>query len=308
MTSSHVSEHRGSALQAEVRGDLGPWDRAMDIEDTPTWKALFGGDGLQTYAVLDGAALPGLPEILITSGLDHDCLFRGAARAELGDSGPWLVALSGQHALTRALLSEGDPPTGLWGRSGFFLRSSAGVDTLVAHLRHFTRVKDAQGKWYFFRFWEPDFVPAYLGAFTLQEQAAFFGNGMINRVIALGHVGHVIPFHPIDQTAQAARQVTLGPAVQAALSQVAEARFRQRTITHTEQKHSLERASVARLYQAIYTLPMRSRDAIEILIDLAASVPDGLLDPRVASALEQSNGAPDLVRAMRVRNALENQG
>lgn len=43
---------------------------------------------MRTYAILDAAKVFGLAETLAASGLDHRCLFKGAAFAELKDVAP----------------------------------------------------------------------------------------------------------------------------------------------------------------------------------------------------------------------------
>lgn len=45
-------------------------------------EALFGqleDRASDSFAVLDGASVDGLPELLNASGMDHECLFRGQA-------------------------------------------------------------------------------------------------------------------------------------------------------------------------------------------------------------------------------------
>ncbi|WP_179381730.1 DUF4123 domain-containing protein [Jannaschia marina] len=111
---------------------------------------------LHTYAVLDAARVPGLPEMLDGSGLDHACLFQGQAASELRDVAPWLVRLEESHGLTRALFTRGDGPNHLWDKEpGIFLRSQEALDAVRKHLRKFTKVRDEDGRWYYARFWEP---------------------------------------------------------------------------------------------------------------------------------------------------------
>lgn len=60
---------------------------------------LFGSlaDGCETvlgcFAILDGAKIGNLPEVLTASGLPHRCLFQGDAFDTLGDAAPWIVQL-----------------------------------------------------------------------------------------------------------------------------------------------------------------------------------------------------------------------
>ncbi len=111
---------------------------------------------LGSYAILDAAKLANLPETLDSSGLRHRCLFKGAALRDWGHVAPWLVALEPGHRLTRHLFTGGDSGLGLWElAAAMYLRSGARLDELWRHLRKFTRIEDADGRWIYFRFWEP---------------------------------------------------------------------------------------------------------------------------------------------------------
>ncbi|MDO5606533.1 MAG: DUF4123 domain-containing protein [Paracoccus sp. (in: a-proteobacteria)] len=107
-----------------------------------------------TYAVLDAAKIANLPEELENGGLPHLCLFRGAAQQEWGHVAPWLVALTPEARLTRRLFTD-KPYFGLWpAAAAMFVRSDLGLDALWRHFRRFTRIRDGQQRWLFFRFWE----------------------------------------------------------------------------------------------------------------------------------------------------------
>ncbi|MEL7219521.1 MAG: DUF4123 domain-containing protein [Pseudomonadota bacterium] len=111
---------------------------------------------LHTYALLDAAKVPGLPEMLETSGLDHACLFQGTAAEELRDVAPWIVRLHEYHKFTRNVFTSGNAPWDMWDKEpGILLRSRGSLADLRKHLRKFTRVKDETGKWYYVRFYDP---------------------------------------------------------------------------------------------------------------------------------------------------------
>lgn len=108
----------------------------------------------RTYAILDAAICTALPEMLETSDLVHRCLFTGAALEDNGAAAPWLVALEPQHRLTRMLISTTDRPGGMWDLApGIIIKSSLDFAALWSHCRKFTRIRDAEGKWLFYRFW-----------------------------------------------------------------------------------------------------------------------------------------------------------
>lgn len=111
---------------------------------------------LLTYAILDAAKISGLPELLDASGLEHRCLFKGNAYDELKDVAPWIVQIEDGNSFTRNLFTLSDAVWHLWdSEPGIYIRSRGTLDEMWAHFRKFTRVKDEDGKWFYFRFWEP---------------------------------------------------------------------------------------------------------------------------------------------------------
>ena len=114
-----------------------------------------GNRNPHTFAVLDGASVKNLPDLLSASGLEHACLFKNKAAEALRDVAPWLVKLERESRFTTRLFTAGDAPWHLWGKiRGTFLRSEASCSELSGHLRKFTRLPDEQGKWYYFRYWD----------------------------------------------------------------------------------------------------------------------------------------------------------
>ncbi|SFI92647.1 DUF4123 domain-containing protein [Jannaschia pohangensis] len=140
-------------------GVAAPLTVPASLQDT-----LFGQDKLaigsailplHTYVILDAAKVPGLPEILETSGLGHACLFQGTAAEELRDVAPWIVCLEEGHSFTRSLFTAGDGPSQHWdAEPGIFLKSLESLEEVRRHLRKFTRVRDGHDRWIYFRFWE----------------------------------------------------------------------------------------------------------------------------------------------------------
>ena len=108
----------------------------------------------RSYAILDAAAHPALPEFLETSDLTHACFFTGAAFKETGEAAPWLVELKPDHRLTRMLISASDRPGGLWDQDpGIIIKSNLEFDALWSHCRKFTRIQDSGGQWLYYRYW-----------------------------------------------------------------------------------------------------------------------------------------------------------
>ncbi|EPX80265.1 DUF4123 domain-containing protein [Litoreibacter arenae] len=112
---------------------------------------------LHTYAVLDAAKVTNLPEMLDASGLEHRCLFKGDAYDELKDVAPWIARLEEGNRFTRNLFTRSDVPWHMWdSEPGIYVRSCGTFDAMWKHFRKFTKVQDEQGKWFYFRFWEPN--------------------------------------------------------------------------------------------------------------------------------------------------------
>ncbi len=124
---------------------------------------------LHTYAILDAAKVVNLAEMLECSGLEHRCLFKGAAYDDMKDVAPWVVRLEEDNSFTRNLFTRSSAPWHMWNAGpGIYLRSHGTLDDMWAHFRKFTRVQDENGKWFYFRFWETSIAHAF---WTSQEDS-----------------------------------------------------------------------------------------------------------------------------------------
>ncbi|QDC10126.1 DUF4123 domain-containing protein [Oceanicola sp. D3] len=148
---------------------------------TPDETAAAGGDAsalpaLTTYAVLDAGKVANLPDLLEGSGLDHRCLFKGAAEEELKTVAPWLVQIEEGNRFSRNLFTAGDAPWQLWDKApGLILRTRAGFEEVWKHLRHFTRVRGPADEWLYWRFWESGALAVLLSSWRQNpEKAAAF--------------------------------------------------------------------------------------------------------------------------------------
>lgn len=140
---------------------------------------VVGGDAalvpqMQTYAILDAAKVPNLPELLKESGLEHRCLFKGTAYAELKDVAPWIVRLEDGSVFTRNLFTDSDACWHLWGNEpGIYIRSRDALDDLWRHFRKFTYVRDRSGRMHYLCFWQAwlikELVQTEAGAWALKQ-------------------------------------------------------------------------------------------------------------------------------------------
>lgn len=109
-----------------------------------------------TYAVLDAAKIPNLPELLDASGLKHRCLFKGEAYDTSKEAAPWVVQLEDGNSFLLSLFTQSEAPWHHWEAApGIYLRSNAPLDDIWNHFRHFVKLQKTDGSWLYFRFWDP---------------------------------------------------------------------------------------------------------------------------------------------------------
>jgi hypothetical protein len=143
----------------------------------PLRKLLFAEEDLSTYAVLDGASVPGLLEKIQSAPEEWGCLYRGELEPDLAEVAPYLIKLRRESPLTDWILEEG------WGRHwGIFAVTPVGLEALRRHLRHFLRVKAPDGRLLYFRYYDPRVLRAYLP--TCNRAEIKFIYGPVNRFIA----------------------------------------------------------------------------------------------------------------------------
>lgn len=167
-----------SALTVQVIDRVEPLDSQFGLVKrltvpTALHKPLFGQlikdcatIPLYTYAILDAAKVPCLPEILDASGLDYASLFQGEAAEELRYVAPYLVRLEEEHDFTRNLFTMGEAGWQMWDKEpAIFIRAQVRLHELRKHLRKFTQIRTEAGSVEYFRFWES----------TVLDYISFFG-------------------------------------------------------------------------------------------------------------------------------------
>lgn len=148
--------------------------------------ALFGDPDVRCYAILDGAKITALDVLLESSGLEYRPLFLGEAQEEIGDQAPFIVALDPENPFTANLFTDSPASWHLWGVDwGILIQSRATLDQVWNHVRKFTRIKDVNGKWFFFRFWQGIYLEAVLTHCNTGRRSGFFervdGFGFLHR-------------------------------------------------------------------------------------------------------------------------------
>lgn len=135
-------------------------------------KQLFSQPKTSVYAVLDGASVPELPQVLWENQPENICLYRGELEPDMAAVAPYLVRLEYDHRFTKLVCEEG------WGNHwGIFVLTPAEVDirTLRNHFRRFLMVYDPDGKLIYFRYYDPRVLRVYLPTCSVQELGLVFG-------------------------------------------------------------------------------------------------------------------------------------
>ena len=133
------------------------------------------GDNRQTtqiFAVLDGARDQRIEPLIRGSGQDYHCLYSGPLSPRLAAAAPYLVTLPSSHIspFTAGFLELA------WGQSwGIFVETAASLSELRRHFRRFLRVRDEEGKFLVFRWYDPRVLRVYLPTCNAGELWQIFG-------------------------------------------------------------------------------------------------------------------------------------
>ena len=147
----------------------------MAVTDKPTSaiaNVLFADSKLLVYAVLDGASVPKLPQLLWDHKPQHVCLYRGEMGPDLAATAPYLVKLEADSPFASVVLKDG------WGKHwGIFALAPGAVEfrDLRKHFRTFLTVRDASGGSMYFRYYDPRVLQVYLPTCNEEECRILFG-------------------------------------------------------------------------------------------------------------------------------------
>lgn len=131
---------------------------------------LFRNDAY-TYAVLDGASVPDLPNRLYETDPPNFCLYRGELPDDLVYVAPYLVLLEPETPFTEWLLDE------CWGKHwGIFAQTPTSLTGMRKHFRSILTVQDETGKPFLFRFYDPRVLPSFLLTCQYDELEKIFGS------------------------------------------------------------------------------------------------------------------------------------
>ncbi len=131
-------------------------------------KYLFRKDHF-TYAILDGASVPDLPNILYEMNPANVCLYQGELSADLVYVAPYLVQLPLGTPFTEWVLSE------CWGKHwGIFAQSPLSLTRMRKHFRLLLTVYDETGNPMLFRYYDPRVLSSFLKTSNQEELDLIF--------------------------------------------------------------------------------------------------------------------------------------
>jgi hypothetical protein len=133
---------------------------------------LFREDGTKAFAILDGGSIPDLLDKLYgVQRPEFGCLYAGELNPDLAEVAPYLVRLEPKSEFAKWVLGRG------WGKHwGVFVIAALGFDEVRHHLRKFLIVHDTGGKPFYFRYYDPRVLRAFLPSCNRGELAEFFGS------------------------------------------------------------------------------------------------------------------------------------
>ena len=123
----------------------------------------------QLYAVVDAARAPAGPYQAELADLSQESLFAGDMGDRLKGVAPYVIAFPLEGPFNEWWFGE-------WGASaGILVEAAMTLSALRKHFRTLLMVKDDSRKRYFFRFYDPRVLRAFLPACTPDELTHFFG-------------------------------------------------------------------------------------------------------------------------------------
>ena len=130
---------------------------------------LFAEEGVNVFAVLEGASVDNLLEMLYQYQPEHVCLYPGDLEPDMAEVAPYLVRLDPGSEFANWVIEQG------WDNHwAIFALSVADLRTMRQHFRKFLVVFN-DGQPFYFRYYDPRVLRVYLPTCNAEELATFFG-------------------------------------------------------------------------------------------------------------------------------------
>lgn len=133
---------------------------------------LYADERQSAYAVLDGASIPILLDLLNEHEPEYTCLFSGKLDPEVEQTAPYLVRLLPESKFSNQVLEHG------WGNHWGIFATVPNEQPFIAvrkHFRTFLRVRSPEGKPLLFRYYDPRVLRVFLPTCNEEETGKLFG-------------------------------------------------------------------------------------------------------------------------------------
>jgi Domain of unknown function (DUF4123) len=136
-----------------------PYEFARDPDQPPP---------LRAYALIDASQRPDIAICLEAFNSPARCLFDGDVGEDLGEVAPWLVELTRFDDAWDWFVEDG------YGKNwGILIHSRLELARLKTQLKRFLRITDDKGETFFFKYYRPKHLNAYLPVFDDVQMASF---------------------------------------------------------------------------------------------------------------------------------------
>lgn len=123
---------------------------------------------LRAYALIDASQDPMIAVMLEAFDSPARCLFDGDVGEDLGEVAPWLVELTRFDDAWDWFVDKG------YGKNwGILLHSRLELPRLKTQLKRFLKITDEKGESFFFKYYRPKHLNAYLPVFDDVQTASF---------------------------------------------------------------------------------------------------------------------------------------
>ncbi len=136
-----------------------PYEFARDPDQPPP---------LRAYALIDASQSPDIAVLLEAFDSPARCLFDGEVGEDLGEVAPWLVELTRLDDAWDWFVEDG------YGKNwGILLHSRLELARFKTQLKRFLKITDDKGDSFFFKYYRPKHLNAYLPVFDDVQMGSF---------------------------------------------------------------------------------------------------------------------------------------
>jgi len=127
--------------------------------------------GHHAYAIVDGAATPGLLPRLSNHSADYRCLFRGELDSALAEAAPYLIQLKQYTAITEWLITTRGNHQNIFA----LIPDNQDFNAVHKHFRGFLRISGPDNQALYFRYYDPRVMHQFLADCRPEQTQTLFG-------------------------------------------------------------------------------------------------------------------------------------